>query len=109
MRKHIKTKYIDEECIIEFRRYPAQYGGATAITLTSTRGEPMGTATINLYDYGMNPGPNQVLIQDSQQNEGMVDALEAAGIVKRTGTEYRYGRGADYAVLCNLIVEPVYA
>lgn len=105
---NIKTKYINEECRIDFRRYPAQYGGATAITLTSLRGEPMGTATINLFDYNIHPGPNQVLIKNTAENEGMVDALVEAGIVKRTGLEYFYGRGMDYVVVCNLAVTPEY-
>lgn len=61
-----------------------------ALSLVDEEG-PVATATVNLPAVKL--GPNQVAIKDYAENEGMLDALVAAGEVKSIGekTLSRYG------------------
>src|SRR5690606_10426483 len=52
-------------------------------------GSPIATATVNLPD--LPAGPNQVFIKDYSENEGMLAALVAEGVVKPTGQTVRSG------------------
>ena len=55
-------------------------GGQTALWLTdSFTKEPIAKCTVNLP--GDNIAPDEVAIKDYSENEGMVDALVAAGVV----------------------------
>lgn len=44
-------------------------------------GEPIATASVNIADDDVPMEPNEVFIKDYSENEGMVDALIAAGII----------------------------
>ena len=61
---------------------------ARALSLVDEEG-PVATATVNLPDVPL--GKNQVLIKNWSENEGMLDALVAAGVVKPTGETVRSG------------------
>jgi hypothetical protein len=65
-------------------RYPE--GGATAIYLTDIRDdEPLATATVNVPEANPQLGIGAVLIKDYSENEGIMDALEEAGVAANTG------------------------
>ncbi len=68
-----------------------EYGnGRVALKLVDAEdGSPIATATVNLPDVPL--GKNQVLIKNYSENEGMLDALVAAGVVKPTGKTIRSG------------------
>ena len=76
---HIKTKYLDDEVVLQFPPYPAD--GSTAIVLTSPRGEPLMTATTCLAAYGDTPEPGHVFLKTWSENEGIYEALLAAGVI----------------------------
>lgn len=68
----------------------AQYSnGQTAIKLVEPSGETLALATVNLEGLSAPPpGPDQVWIKDWSENEGMLEALIQAGVVKPTGTSF---------------------
>ena len=71
-----KVKFNGAECDVVFDQYE---NGRTAIRLTEN-GSPFATATINDPEIWLEPG--QVIIKDYSENEGMVKALQDAGIVQ---------------------------
>jgi len=84
------------DCVIERQTY---YNGRTALVLNEkATGERIAVATINvqeeIYD-------NEVVIKDYSENEGMLDALISAGIVKDTGK--RIKSGFVKAPVCELL------
>jgi hypothetical protein len=69
------------DCIVRKRQYD---NGRPALVLVDAEdGSPIATATVNLPDVPL--GRNQVAIKDWSENEGVLDALVAAGVVKHTG------------------------
>ena len=80
MRVHIKTRHINGEVYLKFRNYR---DGSVAITATTLYGEPQFTATVALKNE--TPRPGHVFLKGWSENEGIPEALEKAGIVKRTG------------------------
>ncbi len=82
------------KCRVVLERY--EEGGRVAVQLVDAEtGEPFSTATTNLP--GEPLAADEVFIKNYSENEGMLDALEAAGIVKRTGREVRSGYVVIYA------------
>ena len=74
----------------------------TAICLGDIEtGEPYGTATVNIPEIPLEP--TEVLIKDYSENKGMLDALERAGIVRRTGCYIR--SGFVEIPVCELLVD----
>jgi hypothetical protein len=72
------VRFLGHDCVVEKTRYP---NGRPALVLNDARdGEMFAVATVNLPD--LPAGPNQVFIKDYSENEGMLAALEAAGIVR---------------------------
>jgi hypothetical protein len=102
-RRRIKTmnkvKFLGSECDVVFGEYE---NGRTAIRLMKD-GIPYAMATINDPDEWLEP--NQVLIKNYSENEGMVDALVDAGIVERDEDLALPPFGASVWV-CNLLVKP---
>ena len=78
--KRKKIKVMGRYTYVEFARY---HDNRTAIDLICTNGEPYTTATVNLPGESLEPG--FVFIKDYSENEGVLAALEKAGIVKTTG------------------------
>jgi hypothetical protein len=75
----------DWTCSIQKRQYE---NGRVALRLVDEEG-PVATATVNLPNVPL--GKNQVLIKSYGENEGMLEALVAAGVVKPTGQTVRSG------------------
>lgn len=75
-------------------------GGRTALVLIDARdGEPVATVTVNLPDQPL--GPNEVFVKDWNENDGMVAAMERAGVLRNTGQYVRTGHVV--APKCELI------
>ncbi len=79
------VRFLDTDCTVQKRHY---VNGRVALSLVDEEG-PVATATVNLPDVPL--GKNQVLIKDYGENDGMLDALVAAGVVKSTGQMVRSG------------------
>lgn len=74
----------------ELRKTRYAEGGATALVLWDTREDDIAAvATVNVPEYVLRP--NEVLIKDYSESEGMLRALEDAGVVKATGITARSG------------------
>lgn len=74
------VRFLGVDCVVEKTRYA---NGRPALILKDARnGEDFAVATVNLP--GVPAGPNQVFIKDYSENEGILAALEAAGVVKPT-------------------------
>jgi hypothetical protein len=85
--KGIPIRFKQWDCVIEKSKYA---NGRTALILNDAHnGEQIAVATVNLPDVAC--GPNQVFIKDYSENEGMLAALEAAGVVKATGQTVNSG------------------
>ena len=65
-------------------------------------GEPIATCTVNIPEVRL--GPNEVLIKDWSENQGMLNDLAAAGIIGCPVASARVGRVVAY--ICPLLVEP---
>lgn len=82
-----RVRFKQWDCIVQKRQYG---NGRVALQLVDAEdGSPIVTATVNLPD--IPAGPNQVFIKDYAENEGMLAALLAAGVVKPTGDTVRSG------------------
>lgn len=69
-------------CKVQIEEY--QNNGRKAITLIDVEDySPVATATINMPDVHL--GPNEVIVKNYSENDGMLQALVDAGIVKHTG------------------------
>jgi hypothetical protein len=87
-----------EHCLISWGKYP---NGRVSIQLFGKNG-PMGTATVNIPSEPLDD--YEVIIKSYSENEGMLEALVSAGIVKETG---RYvTTGYVIAPVCRLLVHP---
>ena len=80
------VEFAGYECVAYETTYPSEAGGSTAIYLVdAVDGEPVATATVNVEGVSENLPPSEVLIKDYSENEGMMDALVAAGLACDTG------------------------
>jgi hypothetical protein len=80
-----------------------QNGGATALFLDDADDRsPVATATINVPEANTQLGIGAVLIKDYGECEGIMDALEDAGIVADTGR--RIPTGVTEAKVARLLV-----
>lgn len=72
---------------IRFSKYKS---GETAIAIIDDDGEKQTMATVSLVPYGApNPGPFGLWLKGWSENEGVPEALAAAGIVTLTGRTFR--------------------
>lgn len=82
-----RVRFKSWDCIVQKRQYG---NGRTALELVDAEdGSPIAKATVNLPDVAL--GRNQVLVKSYSENEGMLEALVAAGVVKPTGETIRSG------------------
>jgi hypothetical protein len=80
-----------------------QNGGATALFLDDARDRsPVATATVNVPEANHILDSGTALIKDYSECEGMMDALESAGIVRDTGETIPIG--FTYAKVARLLV-----
>lgn len=89
--------FLNTRCQLQFSRYA---NGRLAIQLHDDRGEPFATATINVPTMPL--AEDQVLIKDYGENEGLLMALEEAGVVRTTGVRCRLGY--VQADVCHLLI-----
>jgi hypothetical protein len=80
-----EVKFKDWTCSVVKRQYD---NGRVALQLVDEEG-PVATATVNLPDAEL--GKNEVLVKNWSENQGMLDALVAARVVKPTGKTIRSG------------------
>lgn len=80
-----RVLFRDFDCTVRKLSYGS---GRVALSLVDEEG-PVATATVNLP--GVKLGPNQVAIKSYAENEGLLEALVAAGVVKPTGQTVRSG------------------
>lgn len=73
----IKTKYIDAECIIERGEY--SNGRPALVLVDAATYERQATATVNLPEVDCPAG--HAFIKNYSENEGMLEALVAAGVI----------------------------
>lgn len=71
----------------ELGRYPT--GNLSIRVYDATNGEPLYTATCNLPNFSLEEG--FVFLKGWSENEGVPEALEAAGIVRLTGKKVQAG------------------
>ena len=82
-------------------RYRFYYNSRVAIQLYGAEnGEPIATATVNLPELPLKEG--QCFIKNYSENEGMVNALVAAGLVEEI-EPFTYGPNRVDCSLCRLI------
>lgn len=99
---YLKTRYLDDAAVLQFGHYG---DGQIAVTFISEENcEPLTTATVNLAAYGIYPASGTILVANSNQNQGMVNALEENGIIVSQGETFSYGFNNE-AVECVLADE----
>lgn len=100
----LNLPYLDEgeEVFIEFGKY---VDGTPAIEIFSETEGPVATATVNLSGYNISPAPGHVIIKDYSENEGMVEALIAAGIITERGEGFSFGFITNGAFECPIAEE----
>lgn len=86
-------RFKDWQCDIVKNKY---FNGRTAISLVSSidgddvcKGEPIATATVNIPDVALSP--DEVIIKNYSENEGVLDVLLKAGIVELSGRTIKSG------------------
>jgi hypothetical protein len=76
-----KVEFCGFTCSVEISMYPS---GNISVTLNDVEdGCPVATATINT-NVEL-PSKRHIVIKNYSENEGILEALEEAGIVRRTG------------------------
>ena len=97
----MQVKFKEWTCNLEFAKY--SHDNSTAIQLVDAEdGSPIATATVCIP--GTELAEDEVLIKDWSENQGMLDCLITAGVVKPTGEEVPTGYVAAH--LCKLLVKP---
>lgn len=91
--------FLERQCLLQLGRYD---NGRLAIQLNTVDGEPVVTATINVP--AMPLTETQVLIKDYGENQGVLVALEDAGVVRSTGVRCRIGHVE--VNVCQLLISP---
>ena len=95
----MKVRFNGNDYGVQFEKYG---NGRTAIVLVGSDGEYAAVATVNIAEAELQPG--QVFIKDYSENQGMLAALEKAGIVKATGAYVDCGHAS--MPVCKLLIEP---
>ena len=86
MQIHVKAKYVNEEVELSFGFYD---NGSTAISATSLMGEPLFKATVAIDEI---PPAGHAFLKGWSENEGIPEALIAAGIAEPTGRMVKTGK-----------------
>ena len=92
MNKHIKAKYIDEDCEVTFGRYAS---GEIAIQLLCPiTGEPWAKVTASCVPYGLPEVDynKEIYLKDYAENQGMRAAMHDAGLIEAVVSHVAFGR-----------------
>lgn len=74
---------------VEPGNYASEEGiGAMALTLWDGYGEMLATVSVNLPDRTLPEGPGWFFAKAYSENEGLPEALAAAGVIRLTGFTY---------------------
>jgi hypothetical protein len=93
--------FAGHDCVVQAERYASN--GHTALSIYDAKtGEYVATASLNVAHVPL--APNQVFIKDYSENEGMLKALEEAGIVRVSGVYVPTGIGS--LPVCELLIPP---
>ncbi|MGB3207344.1 MAG: hypothetical protein WBB28_20350 [Crinalium sp.] len=92
----MQVNFLDYECEVKVSKYN---DGNTRLQLVSDIGMPVATATVIA---PVSLPANQVVIKNYSENEGILEALVNAGIVKPTGQTVPVGRTIGH--ICNLLL-----
>lgn len=95
------VQFLGFECKVVISRNVK--GGVEIKLFDAADNTPFATATICVPGVVL-PSERHVVIKNYAENEGILDALEAAGIVKRTGVNVRSGFAS--CPVAELLVEP---
>ena len=79
----LKGTFADENELMDVRMTKYQSTDRTALLITSKSGDPQFTATVNMPTEEI--ADDHVFLKGWSENEGLPEALEAAGLVKLTG------------------------
>jgi hypothetical protein len=96
-----RVRFQDFDCRVEFVKYAN--GRPGLVLLDAVDGQEVAVATVNVPDAHL--GLNEVVIKDYSENDGMLAALEKAGIVRSTGRSVACGFVT--APICELLVSPL--
>lgn len=82
MQIHLKSKFVDEEIIVKRSQY---FQGGLALVASDLEGQP--ACTFSIWISQSTPGlpEDQFVFKNYSENEGMLEALKEAGVVKETG------------------------
>jgi hypothetical protein len=95
------VKFRNYSCRVTVSRY--YYGNTPCIHLISTiDGSPVATATVNLIDYGLLPPKNCCHIKNYSENQGILEALIEAEIIKPLDQVIKFGPYNCEAHLCEI-------
>lgn len=97
---HIKTKYVDAKVRLVFSRYESNH--TISMNGVSEEGEPLFTATVCLK--GVFPAKNCICLKQWGENEGLIRALEEAGVIELTGRFMEVNPFSDIVMEGKLLV-----
>ncbi len=83
----IKTKHFSGDCTIQHDYYQDNF--RPSIRIIDLNGHPIMTASVNIPDEPCEP--DHTYIKDWSENEGILQALLDAGIIKDTGKSVEIG------------------
>ncbi len=97
----LPVRFRNWDCVLRCGHYAE---GRIAIELVSTTtSEPVAIATANFPEYNETLSADEVIIKDYAENEGILAALEGAGILQATGDVV--GAGHAKAKVARLLIE----
>jgi len=94
------VQFLGQECRVEMSRYTDELQ-RDAILLRCPDGEPMAVATVNIPEAMLQEG--EVWIKNWSENEGIYEALMAAGIIGEAVGSYPAGHAR--ALRCPLLID----
>ena len=95
------VRFCGEDCQVKVSKYD---NFRTALRLVTLSGEPMCTATVNLPDRDLEI--NEVFIKDYSENEGVLGALQIAGVVNVI-EHFWVGPYNSACARCKLVIKPI--
>jgi len=86
-------------CVVQKHQYVE--GGQALLLVHAIEGDPVAKATV--YVEGVKLAPDEAIIKDYSENEGMLEVLVGAGIVEPTGRTVALPHGI-VAPICRVLI-----
>ncbi len=83
MQIHLKSKYMDDEVIVQRSKYFT--GSLALISVMADGSGPAMAFSVNVQGVSETLPHDEFVLKDYGENEGVLKALEEAGVVKETG------------------------